>query len=770
MAEQATTRNRYQVDPRQVLGEGIGSLRPTPTPAPAPAPTPTPAPGPAPTPTPAPTGTIAYAGGPLDIAALLTNPNTGQPLTGSARERALNQLSSFQKNVEAGKTASLRVGGATYSYRPSYGEVTDLTFTSGGQAFDDVQSIIRNQPSGPAPAPGAAPTPTPGEIQYPTVPTVVNPAGRSGRAGTLQETIARESPEREAAGLGLFQSAKAFVDQPLNLPEYRVAGLTQEQQNLIQAGQAGIGDYLPYVTEAKTGLEEAMDATRGVSIADVGGISATDVTSPSLAAAKSTFAPSLTAFQATAPGAVSAGSAGASTISGARTDFRPELTAFQMGTPSQIQEERVGQGIGALTAAQAGPSERVATQSFIAPGTAESYMSPYIQSVLQSQIAEARRADEIARQSRAAQAVAAGAFGGTRQAVQESEAARNLARLEADIMAQGLQSAYTTAQQQFNAEEQARLAAQQANQAAGLQTSLANLSAEQQARVTNQAALLQAQGMNQEAALRAALSNQQAQLTAGQQNLAAQLATQELGTQAGLQAALANLNAEQQARVANQAAQLQASGMNQEAALRAALSNQQAELTISQQNLASQLATQELGANVGLQTSLANLNAEQQANVQRAALDLQAQGMNQQAALEAALANQRTEAALATSRGELGLQSAQLLGQQSAALGELGALGQNMSQQGTQFGIGLGEIERGVAQQTLDAQRATELQQATEPLQRIAFATDILQRTPSSQSTLTAVSAPQPSVGQQILGGGIAALSGAAAAKTVGGI
>jgi hypothetical protein len=81
---------------------------------------------------------------------------------------------------------------------------------------------------------------------------------------------------------------------------------------------------------------------------------------------------------------------------------------------------------------------------------------------------EAQRAADIAGTQRGAQAAQQGAFGGSRQAIMEAEAARNLATQKGDIQAQGSQAAYQQAQQQFNAEQAARLQAQQANQQAGL--------------------------------------------------------------------------------------------------------------------------------------------------------------------------------------------------------------------------------------------------------------------------------------------------------------
>lgn len=114
-------------------------------------------------------------------------------------------------------------------------------------------------------------------------------------------------------------------------------------------------------------------------------------------------------------------------------------------------------------------ADRVGTQSFTQPGSAAAYMSPYMQNVVDIQQREAQRQADIAGTQRAAQAVSRGAFGGARQAIMDAEAARNLATQKGDIQATGQQAAFNAAQQQFNAEQQARLQAQQANQQARLQ-------------------------------------------------------------------------------------------------------------------------------------------------------------------------------------------------------------------------------------------------------------------------------------------------------------
>ena len=87
-------------------------------------------------------------------------------------------------------------------------------------------------------------------------------------------------------------------------------------------------------------------------------------------------------------------------------------------------------------------------------------MSPYIQNVLDVQKQQAIL--DFNRQSadRGAQAVQAGAFGGSRQAVANALAGEGLQRQLGEIQAVGQQKAFEQAQQQFGADREARLAAE----------------------------------------------------------------------------------------------------------------------------------------------------------------------------------------------------------------------------------------------------------------------------------------------------------------------
>ena len=89
-----------------------------------------------------------------------------------------------------------------------------------------------------------------------------------------------------------------------------------------------------------------------------------------------------------------------------------------------------------------------------------SYMSPYMQNVVDVQQREAKRQADIANQTIGAKAAQAGAFGGTRHGLMESEANRNLMTQLGGIQAKGLQDAYSQGLGQFNVEQNRGLEAQ----------------------------------------------------------------------------------------------------------------------------------------------------------------------------------------------------------------------------------------------------------------------------------------------------------------------
>jgi hypothetical protein len=79
-----------------------------------------------------------------------------------------------------------------------------------------------------------------------------------------------------------------------------------------------------------------------------------------------------------------------------------------------------------------------------------SYMSPYAMNALKPQLNEMQRRADIQGTQQQAQATQAGAFGGARDILQRTERERNLGQQQADVIAQGMQSAFNSAQNQYN--------------------------------------------------------------------------------------------------------------------------------------------------------------------------------------------------------------------------------------------------------------------------------------------------------------------------------
>jgi hypothetical protein len=105
------------------------------------------------------------------------------------------------------------------------------------------------------------------------------------------------------------------------------------------------------------------------------------------------------------------------------------------------------------------------------PGAQQAYMSPYMQNVVDFQKQQAIRDYDIAQQTRSAQAVGSGAYGGSRQAVAEAEANRALMNQLGGIQATGTQQAFADAQKQMQFGSQLGLQGLQAGYQ-GLQTGI----------------------------------------------------------------------------------------------------------------------------------------------------------------------------------------------------------------------------------------------------------------------------------------------------------
>jgi hypothetical protein len=225
--------------------------------------------------------------------------------------------------------------------------------------------------------------------------------------------IMREAPEVEAYKLGLLQEAQRLYNQPMMTVPTVAAGLAPTEQQAIDFAKQGVGAFEPYIQAGAQGLTQGMDiAQRG----------------------------------ALAAGAI---------------QTAPQYQAAQemLGRAVPV----IGQGIGGiLGSAQA-----------YDPASAQAFMNPYQEQVTQNALREMRRQADIAGQGQAAQAVAAGAFGGTREGVQRAETERGVQDLMMQRIMQDYAQNYLQAQQaaqgSFEAQQGRQLAGGQALGQAGMQ-------------------------------------------------------------------------------------------------------------------------------------------------------------------------------------------------------------------------------------------------------------------------------------------------------------
>ena len=198
---------------------------------------------------------------------------------------------------------------------------------------------------------------------------------------SVQEVITRESPEIEAIRLALLQDAQQLAGQPLALPDYQVSDLSPLQQQANLLAQQGVGTFQPFLNQAA--------ATTGLGTGTVAeGVGTTR-------------------------GALSTLGTGAQGIAGG---FTP-VAAGELAS--------VG-GLGTLAGGVTG----------LDPQAYQGFFNPFTTEVIQQAEQDIARQGQIQQNALNAQAVQAGAFGGSRQGIQNTELARNILEQQARTAAQ----------------------------------------------------------------------------------------------------------------------------------------------------------------------------------------------------------------------------------------------------------------------------------------------------------------------------------------------
>lgn len=557
----------------------------------------------------------------------------------------------------------------------------------------------------------------------------------------ITEQIVREAKPIEDMKIALMKSAQA-LPMP-ELPAYQVAGMTQDQLDAIAAGREGIGAYAPYLQAgaANVGagaatLGEAADVLRGADTRGQFGAAQEAYNRAALPAAAlgnlSNVAGSGMGYLSDAGADIDAAQRMAlessrADLSGAQGMMQQSVLNAQAAGPQFGQAQNlIGSGVQQAQAAAQQPGFGTAQEALgmgigalqgaaqmYDPSRAQQFMNPYQQQVIDESLRQINRQGDISRQNLQAQAVRAGAFGGSREGVQRAELERALSEQRNSAIVGALSQGYN----------QAAAQAQQAFE-------------QQQARQ-----LSQAQGLQGAAGTAGSLASQEA-------GLGLQAAGQT--AQAGAQLGSLEAQRAQQALAASQYGGTIGQQLAQQ-------EMQQAQLGQSAAGMYGQLGTQQSN----LAGQVANI-AGQQANI-----------LGQQSQLEQQLGQGIGN--LATQQFGIGQNMAQGLGSLGTQLSNtgvqqvgIGQTAQGLGQQDVNFQYNLGTQEQRQSQAELDALRATKMQEALQPQQQLAFTSDIYKNAPSSQMAITQQLTPTPSPFQQAAGLTVSGVSAGAAANRAG--
>jgi len=441
----------------------------------------------------------------------------------------------------------------------------------------------------------------------------------------------QENPAVQAYKFGLIDKAQALIEKPITLPAPTAVGadpMTLQAQNLAQAG---VGAFQPFITSGSNFLTGAGQR------ADLAGTLGTQVAQNYVPAQQE-------AMQGTALGAQmgqQAATAGMQGIQNQLAANNPYLQGAvggvnQAATDAQNQavyaqnligdsttqaqnqaldaQGMIGQaGQFGMDSASAGQAGLFGSAAQYDPNSAQAYMNPYETQVIDQTMADMQRASDIARQGDSARAVGAGAFGGSRSGIVDSERGRNLldqqAKMAGGLRAQG----YGQALQQSMAAQESALQRQQ--KAAGLMGQLGQAGAASGLQAGQTTGQLGQQASQQ--ALQAGQIGGQLGAQYGQMGLAGQEASAKLGLMG------ADMTGQSAAQMGNLALQ------------RAQLGQNQVGQTLDQANTLGQLGQTSAGlGQLGQQMQMTDVDALTKLGAQQQVLDQGAADQQQQYELQ----------------------------------------------------------------------------------------------------------------------------------------
>ena len=300
---------------------------------------------------------------------------------------------------------------------------------------------------------------------------------------TSTQTV-RLAPFQEQFLGDIFSSASALTGDGSQMPyaDQIRAGLSTGQQDAITKTNEGIGSYQPFLDSASDSLASGIGSV-GTGLETLAG--------------------------------------GMGNITDATQGYKDQQTAM-------LEAQALGQA----GTQQAQGMTAGANYNFD-PNSYQDFMNPYMDDVIQQQYRDIQRQGDIQKQGANAQAVGAGAFGGSRQGIQQAEMNRNIldqqSRAGSQLRSAGFQQAQGLAQQAASQQAQQQLA--QAGQF-GQQAGQLGLQGMQGAAGYGQAAA----GLGNLAQLQGQLGQTQGQLGQTQGQLGqAQAGLGQMGQQMGVQ-------------------------------------------------------------------------------------------------------------------------------------------------------------------------------------------------------------------------------------------
>lgn len=309
------------------------------------------------------------------------------------------------------------------------------------------------------------------------------------------------------------------------------------------------------------------------------------------------------------------GRVGTSQVRTSQISNIPQIFSDQINNVGQV----AGQSIGPMALLN---SDQVNAQR-LADTSLDPYINQYENQVVDQTISDIDRARQMQQNQNNAAAVAAGAFGGDRQAIQRAETDRNALEATARQVGQLRQGGYEAAAQRAEGDIARGLTGQQSNQASNLAAGQFNIGNEFNRQQANQARdLTQSQAntanslarqrANQSSNLAARTSNAGNNLIGQQSNQSANLRASEANARNTLEASTTNVANSLARQRANQSANLQAGQFNAGNALAASTTNAANNLAMQQANQADYYRTGQANQNAGLQNQNLQLNAANQ--------------------------------------------------------------------------------------------------------------------------------------------------------------